>query len=72
MAAKHPVTKSVQPTNRRPSSAERRAAEIASLSGKQAELKRQSAERRAKRAAASPPPASAPRVSAAARRSNSR
>jgi hypothetical protein len=72
MAAKHEVTVSVQPTNRRPSSAERRAAEIASLSGKQAELKRQSAERRAKRAAASAPPANAPRATAHPRRSNSR
>lgn len=39
MAAKHKVTVSVQPTNPRPSSAQRRAAEIASLSTKQAELK---------------------------------
>lgn len=67
MAAKHPVTVSAQPTNHRPSSAERRAAEIASHSGKQAELKRESAERRAK-AAASAPPATTPRP----RRSNSR
>jgi hypothetical protein len=59
MAAKHKVTTSVQPTNRRPSSAERRAAEIASLSGRQAELKQQSAERRAKREA-NPAPAPAP------------
>jgi hypothetical protein len=53
MAAKHKVTVSMQPVNRRPSSAERRAAEIASLSDKQEELKQQCAERHAKRAAAS-------------------
>lgn len=50
MAAKHKVTVSIQPTNRRPTSAERRAAEIASRSTQQAELKQEAAERRAKRA----------------------
>ncbi len=50
MAAKHKVTVSVQPTNARPSSAERRAARIASLSTQQAELKQEAADRRVQRA----------------------
>lgn len=50
MAVEQEVTVSVQPTTRRPSSAERRAAQIATVSTKQAELKREAAERRAKRA----------------------
>lgn len=58
MATKHKVTVSVQPTNPRPSSAERRAAQIASLSTQQAELKREAAERRAKRANEHTPAAS--------------
>lgn len=53
MAAKHKVTVSMQPTNRRPSSAERRAAQIASLATQQAELKQQAADRRDERAAKS-------------------
>jgi len=72
MAAKHKVTVSTQPTNRRPSSAERRAAQIASLSTKQAELKQEAAERRAERTKQNPPAPSAPRKKPAARRSNSR
>jgi hypothetical protein len=60
MAAKHKVTVTVQPTDRRLTSAERRAAQIASLSTKQAELKQEAADRRAKRdkqnAAAPPTP----------------
>jgi hypothetical protein len=60
MAARHKVTVSTQPTNRRPSSAERRAAQIASVSNKQAELKQEAAERAAARAtrdaAAAPTP----------------
>ena len=72
MAAKHKVTVSVQPTNPRPSSAQRRAAEIASLSTKQAELKREAAERAAARANRNAPAASAPRRAATMRRSNSR
>ena len=71
MAAKHKVTVSVQPTTRWPNSAERRAAQIALLSTKQAELKQEAAERRAQRASQNPPAASTPRR-AAARRSNSR
>jgi len=54
MAVEQEVTVSVQPTTRRPSSAERRAAQIATVSTRQAELKREAAERRAKRALNSP------------------
>jgi hypothetical protein len=50
MAVKQKVTVSVQPTTGRPSSAERRAAHMATVSTQQAELKREAAERRAKRA----------------------
>jgi hypothetical protein len=73
MAAKHKITVSSQPTNHRPSSAERRAAEIASLSTRQGELKREAAERRAQRANKSvPAPPPGPRKVPTARRSNSR
>jgi hypothetical protein len=50
MAAKHKVTVSVQPAKHRPTTAERRAAQVEMISTKQAELKREAAERRAKRA----------------------
>lgn len=50
MAAKHKMTVSVQPPKHRPTSAERRAAQVEMISTKQAELKREAAERRAKRA----------------------
>jgi hypothetical protein len=53
MAAKKPVSVSVTPPRQRPSSAERRAAQLASISNKQAELKQEAADRRAKREAAS-------------------
>ena len=73
MAVKQTVTVSVQPTARRPSSAERRAAHIAMVSTKQAELKREAAERRANRAMNSnAPAASTPRKSPTARRRNAR
>ena len=73
MTLKQKVTVSVQPMARRPSSAERRAAHIATDSTKQAELKREAAERRAKRAMNSnAPAASIPRKSATARRRNAR
>ncbi len=49
MATKHKVTVSRSPTNHRPSSAERRAAQIATLSTRQAELKQEAADRRAAR-----------------------
>jgi hypothetical protein len=48
--AKNKVTVSVQPANHRPTSAERRAAQVEMISNKQAELKREAAERRAQRA----------------------
>jgi hypothetical protein len=67
MAVRQKVTVSVQPTTRRPSSAERRAVHIATISMEQAELKREAAERRAKRALNSNAPAtSMPRKSATA------
>lgn len=50
MTAKQNVTASVRSTNRQLSRAERRAAEIASLSTQQARLKQEAAERRARRA----------------------
>jgi hypothetical protein len=71
MAQKHKVTVSVRPIDRLPSPAERRAALIASFSTKQADLKREAAESRARRAN-SGPPAGMPRKASAARRSNSR
>jgi hypothetical protein len=71
MAARNKVTVSTRPTNPRGTTAERRAAHIASLSTKQAELKQEAAERRAKRAA-SPPPPPAPGKATAPRRSNAR
>ena len=71
MAVKQKVTVSVQPTTRRPSSAERRAAQIALVSTQQAELKREAAERRAKHALNSnAPAASTPRKSATASGAN--
>jgi hypothetical protein len=72
MAAKHKVTVSTGPTNSRGSTAERRAAQIASLSTQQAELKQEAAERRAKRANHNAPAAFTPRKTTAARGSNSR
>ncbi len=68
MAAKNKVTVSTQPTTRRGTTAERRAEHIASLSTKQADLKREAAERRAQRAE-NPPPVSTPRKKHAVRRS---
>ncbi|MGZ4173237.1 MAG: hypothetical protein ACXVQR_02050 [Solirubrobacteraceae bacterium] len=50
MAAKHKVKVSTDPTNRRLTSSERREARLAEISGKQGELKREAAERRAQRA----------------------
>lgn len=46
MATRNKVTASTQPRKPRPSGAERRAAQIAMLSTKQAELKREAAQRR--------------------------
>jgi hypothetical protein len=50
MAAKHKVTVSMQPTNHRLTTAQRRAASVASLSTQQAELKQEAADRRVQRA----------------------
>ncbi len=50
MPAKNTVTSSTRPIKPRLSNAERRAAEIATGAGKQAQLKREAAERRAERA----------------------
>ncbi len=73
MAAKNKVTVSMKPANQPLTSAERHAAQVAAISTKQAELKREAAERAAKRALRpSPPPASVPRKSTTARRSNAR
>jgi hypothetical protein len=73
MAVKQRVNGSVQPTKSRPSSAERRAAQIATVSTKQAELKREAADRRAIRVLnGNAPAASVPRKSATARRRNAR
>jgi len=52
--AKPKMTVSMQPTNHRPSAAERRAAQIAALSTRQAELKQEAADRRDKRQTDSP------------------
>jgi hypothetical protein len=53
MAAKHKMTVSMQTTSpHRPTSAERRAAQVASLATRQAELKQEAADRRAAKSAA--------------------
>lgn len=52
MAPRSKVTVSVKPVNHRPSSSERRAAQMAALSNQQADLKREAAERREQRAQA--------------------
>jgi hypothetical protein len=57
MAAKHKVTVSAQPAIQRASSAQQRAAQVAMLSTMQADLKREAAERRAKRALSDNAPA---------------
>jgi hypothetical protein len=51
MAPRHKVTTSTTPTNYRLSSDERRAARLAEIANKQSDLKREAAERRAKRTA---------------------
>ena len=60
MDAKHKTTVSAQPTNRRPSSTERRAALAASLANQQATLKQEAAERRARQASQNAPADSTP------------
>ena len=68
MTAKKKVTVSMQPTARPPSSAQRLAEQAAILSTKQADLKREAAERRAKRDSDSGAPAAAPNSLTARRR----
>jgi hypothetical protein len=46
MPAKNPVTGSVQPVTARLSAAERRAAQVAAVANRQAELKQEAADRR--------------------------
>jgi hypothetical protein len=53
MAEKHPVNVSAGPPGRRLSSKERHAAQVAAIANEQSELKREAAERRAKRTAQS-------------------
>jgi hypothetical protein len=72
MAAKQKVTLSVQPPKHRLSLAERRAAETVVLSTQQAELKREAAERRARRAGETPSASSTPGRTPPPRRSTSR
>jgi hypothetical protein len=50
MAGKRKVVVSVDPPKHRPTSTERRAAAVAAIATKQQDLKREAAERRAKRA----------------------
>lgn len=54
MATRHKVKVSTDQTNRKLTSTERREARLAEIAGKQGELKREAAERRAKRASANP------------------
>lgn len=72
MAVKRKVTVSVQPINRRPSSAERRAAQVASLSTKQAQLKQEAAERAVARANRDAPAVATPREAAHTKRGSAR
>jgi hypothetical protein len=67
MAPRNKVTVSVQPTTRRPTSAERRAAQIASLAAHQAKLKQEAADRRRARV---DDPAAAQRKHSVTRRRN--
>ncbi len=50
MAVKHKITVSIDPHTHSPTPTERRAALIAAIAGEQQNLKREAAERRAKRA----------------------
>jgi hypothetical protein len=50
MTAKHKLTISTAPPKYSPTATERRAAQVASVAGRQAELKSEAAERRARRA----------------------
>jgi hypothetical protein len=72
MAAKHKVIVSTRPTNSRGSTADRRAAQVALLSTRQAELKQEAAERRAQRALQDPQAPSAPGKAPASKPADSR
>lgn len=77
MAPKSKVVVSTAPAMYRPSSNERRAARLAEIAGKQGELKREAAERRAKREReAGPngtePAAQVPHTTASTSRANTR
>jgi hypothetical protein len=64
MARKNKVNVSTEPNTYRLSANERRAARLAEISNKQAELKREAAERRAKRAKESEAGSNAPKAAA--------
>ncbi len=70
MASKNKVTVSVRPTNARPTTAERRAAQFAALSTHQAKLKQEAAERR--RTRIDQPASASPRKTSVARRYSAR
>ena len=70
MAAKNRVIVSVQPPVARPTTAERRAAQIAALSTHQAKLKQEAAERR--RTRLDEPAGASPRAPSVARRRSAR
>ena len=62
MAQRRPVTVSTQTQTYRMTADERRAARVAEIAGKQGDLKREAAERRAKRERDAPPKSAAPLV----------
>jgi len=70
--AKHQVTASVQASERRASSMERRAAQLAALATQQSDLKAEAAEREKRRDAAGKGKAPTSGPSPAGRRSNAR
>jgi hypothetical protein len=62
MAQRHRVTVSTQTQTYRMTADERRAARVAEIAGKQGDLKREAAERRAKRESQAPAKSAAPPV----------
>ena len=72
MATRHKVVVSQRPNSQWPSAAERRAAEVEALSGKQAQLKQEAAERRLTRSASRDRSTASLRRSRAPRRSRAR
>ncbi len=71
MAEKQTIATPAPPINRRPNSAEQRAARAESLTNKLAALKQEAADRRAQREKQTTPDASAARPAAGASRSSS-